>query len=176
MDPRNKTLRTVLLLLGVLATTGAFSQERREVPEYQVFGAPASVIDEQQIENLILEFKSAWADQDTERFIALHADDVEWINAYARMFRGAQPLSSFLERRLFPAFDSEVSKEEVRNMSAISRRYVGETTAVIHMYTDGTRGKSRVAGEAARRTHLHLVLEKQDEGWRIVHTAIMDAR
>ncbi len=172
----NKSLRTILLLLGLLLSTVTFSQERREIAEFKIFGIPASPADERQLEELIREFKSSWADQDTERFIALHSSDVEWINAYARMFRGIQPLSSFLERRLFPAYDSKVSKEEVRNMRVISTRYVGDSAAVVHMYTDGNRGDSRVDGESARRTHLHLVLEKQATEWRIVHTAIMDAR
>jgi hypothetical protein len=44
------------------------------------------------------------------------------------------------------------------------------------LYTDGQRGASRNAGEDRRRTHVHLVLERQDAGWKIVHTAIMDAR
>ena len=40
----------------------------------------------------------------------------------------------------------------------------------------GERGPSRNAGEEMRRTHLHLVLAELDAGWKIVHTAIMDAR
>ena len=61
-------------------------------------------------------------------------------------------------------------------MRAISVRYVGDDAAVVHMYTDGERGVSRNAGKKMRRTHIHLVLEKQQCDWKIVHTAIMDAR
>ena len=106
----------------------------------------------------------------------LHADDVEWINAYARLFQDAASLGEFIEQRLFPAFDSAVSQQEIANMRAISVRYVGDDAAVVHMYTDGERGVSRNAGKKMRRTHIHLVLEKQQCDWKIVHTAIMDAR
>ena len=34
----------------------------------------------------------------------------------------------------------------------------------------------RFIGDDARRSHLHLVLADTPEGWRIAHTAIMDAR
>ena len=172
----SRKLRALAPMLVILAATSVFSQERREIPEYRVFGTPSTTADEAQIDQLIGEYKAAWTDQDTARFITLHADDVEWINAYARMFRGTESLSSFLEDRLFPAFDSDVSKEEIRNMKAVSTRFIGDSAAVIHMYTDGHRGASRVAGEEFRRTHLHLVLAKQSTGWKIVHTAIMDAR
>jgi hypothetical protein len=46
----------------------------------------------------------------------------------------------------------------------------------VHLYTDGQRGESRNEGEQLRRTHIHLVLERKVRDWKIVHTAIMDAR
>ena len=61
-------------------------------------------------------------------------------------------------------------------MKTISIRYLGDDAAVVHLYTDGQRGPSRNEGEALRRTHLHLVLEKQSADWKVAHTAIMDAR
>lgn len=61
-------------------------------------------------------------------------------------------------------------------MRPISVRYLGDDAAVVHMYTESPRGTSRNAGEDLRRTHFHLVLGKQDSAWKIVHTAIMDAR
>jgi hypothetical protein len=61
-------------------------------------------------------------------------------------------------------------------MQTISIRYLGEDAAVVHMYTEGQRGASRNEGEEVRRTHLHLVLAKQTAAWKVVHTAIMDAR
>ncbi len=154
----------------------AAAQERREIPEFRTYGEPASAEDAVAIDSFIAQFKDAWGRQDTEALIALHADDVEWINAYARLFQGAEPLSDFLEQRLFPAFDPAVSKQEAANMKTISIRYLGEDAVIVHLYTDGKRGRSRNVGEDMRRTHLHLVVAKQKSAWKIVHTAIMDAR
>lgn len=142
----------------------------------RTYGQPASADQRAALEALIERYKTAWARQDTEALIALHAEDVEWINAYARLFQGAAPLAEFLENRLFPAFSPEVSKQEVANMRTISVRYLGGDAAVVHMYTEGTRGASRNENEDVRRTHIHLVLASDPAGWKIVHTAIMDAR
>jgi ketosteroid isomerase-like protein len=35
------------------------------------------------VEGLLEQYKDAWFRQDTDAFIALHAEDTEWINAYA---------------------------------------------------------------------------------------------
>jgi len=172
----NNHSRAFLLILGLLATTMTLSLERREIPEYQTFGVPASASYPAEVDALVDDLKSAWRDQDTARFVALHAEDVEWINAYGRMFRGSQPLADFLEHRLFPAFDAEVSRQEIDNMKAISTRFINENAAVVHLYTDGQRGASRAEGELLRRTHFHLVLHRTEAGWKIVHSAIMDAR
>lgn len=154
----------------------AISQERREIPAKLTLGVAVNQADEQAIDQVLVSYKAAWAEQDTKALMALHAPDTEWINAYARIFRGTVSLGEFLEDRLFPNFDADVSKREVGNMKTISRRYVGEGGAVIHMFTDGDRGAARNADEEWRRTHIHLVLERQDGNWLIVHTAIMDAR
>ena len=157
----------------MIVSLSATAQERREVPALRTFGEPASTADVDAIEALIAEYKSAWGREDADALMRLHADDVEWINAYARMFRGSEPLGNFLRERLFPAFDAAVSREEASNMKLVSTRYVGSDAAVVHMYTDGAR---LPAGERGRRrTHLHLVLERRGESWKIVHTAIMDA-
>lgn len=74
-----------------------------------------------------------------------------------------------------PGFDPEVSAAEAANMRLISLRYIGETGAVVHTYTEGQRGPSRNENETLRRTHIHRVLEKR-ANWLIVHTAVMDAR
>jgi uncharacterized protein (TIGR02246 family) len=176
MGSRLPLLPGIFALVSVaLPSSSLHAQERREVPPATVHGSPVSVGDAQDIQQLVDDFRAAWSRQDTEALMALHSDDVEWINAYARMFQGAQSLAQFLENRLFPNFPPEVSRGEAANMQLISTRYM-ENAAVIHMYTDGERGDSRNAGEDMRRTHLHLVLERQSAGWRIVHTAIMDAR
>jgi uncharacterized protein (TIGR02246 family) len=166
----------LVLTMMSLAATSVTAQERREVPEFRTYGTAASPAAARDIDALIESYKSAWSRQDADALVELHADDVEWINAYARMFQGAEPLRLFLKDRLFPAFDPSVSRQEVANMKTISIRYLGDDAAVVHLYTDGQRGPSRNEGEALRRTHLHLVLEKQSAGWKVAHTAIMDAR
>lgn len=165
----------VVASLAAACTFSAHAQERRQIPELRTFGKPAAE-DEAAVDALIRQFKDAWGRQDSQALLALHAEDVEWINAYARIIRGAEPLTRFFAERLFPGFDSAVSKQEAANMKTISVRYLGDDAAVVHMYTDGNRGRSRDANENSRRTHLHLVLEQQGSTWRIVHTAIMDAR
>ena len=166
----------LVLTMMSFVTTSVSAQERREVPEFRTYGTPSSQTAARDIDAFIESYKSAWGGQDTDALVALHAEDVEWINAYARMFQGAEPLRTFLKERLFPAFDPAVSRQEVANMKTISIRYMGDDAAVVHLYTDGQRGPSRNEGETRRRTHLHLVLEKQSAGWKVAHTAIMDAR
>lgn len=162
--------------LTLLGAPHVWAQERREVPEFRTYGEPASVADKAAVDGFIQSFKDAWARQDAVAIEALHASDTEWINAYARLIRGAEPLGKFLKERLFPAFDPAVSRQEVANMRTISIRFLGAEAAVVHLYTEGRRGESRNSGEAVRRTHMHLVLEQSASGWKIVHTAIMDAR
>ena len=172
-----RTARSLLAtLIVVVAAAPSAGQERREVPPARTYGEPASSDDQTAIQALVERYKDAWSRQDTAAFVALHTEDTEWINAYARIFRGTAALADFIENRLFPAFDSDVSRQEIANMRMISTRYLGDDAAVVHMYTEGQRGASRNAGENVRRTHLHLVLAKQDGVWRIVHTVIMDAR
>lgn len=160
----------------LVAAVPAAAQERREIPPPATFGQPARAADAAAVDSLLSRYRRAWSQQDAAALAALHADDTEWINAYARMFRGAEALRHFLEHRLFPAFDSSVSRAEMANLRVISRRYVGDDAVVLHLYTEGDRGAPRNAGEESRRTHMHLVLGRQAERWRVVHTAIMDAR
>lgn len=172
----SKCMAALVLCFAVIGSAGVLAQERREIPAFRSYGKPASAEDKRAVDELIRNFKDAWGRQDTAKLIALHADDVEWINAYARLIQGAEPLGRFLGERLFPAFDPKVSQQEASSMKVISRRFMGDDAAVVHLYTDGQRGPSRNANEQTRRTHLHLVIERQESGWRIVHTAIMDAR
>lgn len=152
------------------------AQERRDVPAFRTLGEPASAADAKAVAGVLDAFREAWGAQDVDAIMALHAEDLEWINAYARMFQNAADLERFLADRMFPNFDPAVSRQEVENMKLVSIRYVGDDAAVIHAYTDGNRGPSRNAGETVRRTHMHFVLESRPEGWRIVHEVIMDAR
>jgi uncharacterized protein (TIGR02246 family) len=171
------TLRWIAATLLFLPLTfPAMSQERRDVPAFRTYGESASAQDGTAVQRLVEQYKDAWGRQDTEALIALHAEDTEWINAYARMFQGATRLADFLEKRLFPAFGPNTSQQEAANMRTISIRYLGDDAAVVHMYTEGERGVPRNEGERLRRTHFHLVLGKQQDAWKVVHTAIMDPR
>lgn len=176
-------LRVTFIATGILMIATSYAAERREVPEFAEFGNPADST-RMEVHSLVDTFKSTWAAQDTDNHLKLFADDSEWINAYARMFRGTEELGVFLRERLFPNFASAVSQEEIRNARLVSIRYLNDDAAVIHMVTDGSRGPSTIEGELLRRTHIHIVAERigpetgqrTDSGWQIVHTAIMDAR
>lgn len=173
---KSSSVAAVFLCVAIGGAISALAQERRQIPEFRTYGRPASSADEKALDVLVRDFKEAWGRQDTAALIALHADDVEWTNAFARIIQGAQPLGQFLEQRMFPGFDAAVSRQEAANMKIISSRFIGSDAAVVHLYTDGQRGSSRNENDQTRRTHLHLVLERKETGWRIVHTAIMDAR
>ncbi|WP_375207603.1 DUF4440 domain-containing protein [Hyphococcus sp.] len=165
-----------LFALSMFVAPSALAQERRQVPDAMVFGAPASPADGEALEVAFRAYKKAWGTEDTMALMALHTADTEWINAYARMFRGTETLAEFLEERLFPEFSPETSKREAENMALISTRYIGDDAAVLHLYTDGDRGPSVSDVSELRRTHIHLVWEKRDSAWKVAHTAIMDAR
>lgn len=166
-----------LLIVGLfLFLQPAFADQRLQVPDYQEFGAPASKADAIAVNQLLANFKKAWGEQDTAALMTLYADDIEWINAYARMFRGHEHLSLFLENVLFPRFHESVSKKEIANMKPISLRYLGGDVAVFHGYTDGNRGKSTIKGRKYRRTHFHFVMHKREGQWLFVHKTISDAR
>ncbi|MBO6728659.1 MAG: DUF4440 domain-containing protein [Maricaulis sp.] len=170
---------TKLLPLAFLAISHiapADAQERREIPDYRETGFEQNAALSAELDDFLAAYTAAWGAQDTDSFIALHHEDTEWINAYARMFQSDESLAVFLEERLFPAFAAQVSRTEVANMRRVSTRLIGDDVAVLHLYTDGNRGQSRNAGETARRTHFHLVLSRSDGMWKVEHTAIMDAR
>ena len=173
---RSTKYLTALFLLTLLANGSVIAAERREVAPFTVFGTPQSSSQREAVENLLDAFKETWATQNVQAHLELFATDAEWVNAYARMFRGKNELEVFLRDQLFPAFDSRVSQEEIRNAKLISIRYLGNDAAVLHLYTDGSRGESTIPGRDLRRTHIHLVFAQMDMQWMIVHTAIMDAR
>lgn len=164
----------VAMTVAGWAGTG-LAQERREVPAFQRVGV-ATEEDKAAVDALLADFRQAWAAQDAKAVAALHSPDTEWINAYARLLRGNEALGGFLQKRLFPAFPPGVAAAEIASMKPISIRFLGTGAAVVHVFTEGDRGPSRVEGEALRRTHMHFVLEKREGRWLIVHTAIMDAR
>ena len=169
----------ILPLMAVIAFAGAASagaQERREIPEYRTYGEAASPAHRDEVAALLDAYREAWAAQDAEALMAIHAPDAEWINAYARIFQHTQPPRAPPQPRLFPAFPPALSRQDVATTPLISIRYVGDDAVIAHYFTDGNRGASRNDGEAMRRTHFHFVMERRAEGWRIVHTVIMEAR
>lgn len=175
MHPTHKIKHLLSLLLLTCATLTVTAQERRDVPAYQVHGhASSQQLDE--IDDFLNHYKTAWSQQDTASLMQLHLQNSEWINAYARIFQDKDHLAQFLDERLFPNFKAQVSIQEMGNLKRISTRLLGDDVAVLHMYTDADRGASRNAGEAHRRTHIHLVLQHSKQGWQVAHTAIMDAR
>ena len=168
-------LMLCLAVAAPLLFSPLHAQERREVPAFKVFGTPARPADAAAIDALLQAYDVAWRNQDAAALMRLHAHDVEWINAYARMFRGTPELGEFLEKRLFPAMAQSVSIGEIERMKPISIRYMGDAV-VAHFYTESGRGASRNDAEALRRTHVHLVMARQGKEWKIVHCAVMDAR
>jgi len=174
---KNPVTVTAIALCALIASSPmAQAQERREIPAYREVGLAENTAARRALAAWFDAFRDAWAREDSAGLAALHTADTEWINAYARLFQDAESLEQFLEDRLFPQFDPQVSATEAANMQLISMRLLGDDAAVIHVYTDGNRGLSRNSGETARRTHIHLVLTLTEDGWKAAHTAIMDAR
>ena len=173
----NRQLTRIALALTLPALAfNVQAQERREIPDYREVNIDSGSADRAELLTFLQAYQNAWSAEDTDAFIALHTTDTEWINAYARMFSDADTLARFLETRLFPAFKPGVSRMEAENMQLISMRMIGADAAVLHLFTDGNRGPSAIAGRALRRTHFHLVLSRDSDGWKVAHTAIMDAR
>lgn len=137
--PNTFSMIALAIALPMLATE-AQAQERRQIPAYREIGVEAGSDQRQALLDFLRSYRDAWSEENTDAFIALHTDDTEWINAYARMFTDAPSLADFLENRLFPAFGPGVSRTEAENMEMISMRALGDDTAVLHLYTDGNRG------------------------------------
>jgi uncharacterized protein (TIGR02246 family) len=167
---------SALLFALALCAGPAAAQERREIPEFRVFGQPESQTDAAAVDALIAAYIDAWGREDAGALAALHADDIEWINAYARIFRGREPLRAFMAERMFPAFDPDVSRREAEAMEILSIRYLGDDAAVVHVWAGSGRGAARDESGAERRVHVHFVLEERDGRWQVAHVAIMDAR
>jgi ketosteroid isomerase-like protein len=164
------------LSLTALVLPAAEAQERRDIPEYREVGLAQGGQAQAELRAFAAAYRAAWRAEDTQALMAMHVADTEWINAYARLFQDRDSLALFLEHRLFPNFDASVSETEGANMTLIPIRLMGDDAAVLHLYTDGNRGPSVIEGRDLRRTHLHLVLERDENGWKVAHTAIMDAR
>ena len=161
--------------LAVL-TPSSHAQERRDIPDYREINIEPGSNVHRELHAFLDAYGEAWASEDVTALMALHADDTEWTNAFARIFTTSDALGVFLETRLFPAFGPGVSRREAENMTLISLRRISETAAVAHLYTNSDRGPSAIEGQALRRTHFHLVLVRESDGWKVAHTVIMDAR
>ncbi|MEL6362897.1 MAG: DUF4440 domain-containing protein [Pseudomonadota bacterium] len=184
LSTRNTTFKksvcTLSIFLAVASAPLAHAQERWSTPSYEVFGEAPSPGDEAAINDLLEAFKAAWRSEDGGRLAALHTDDVEWTNAFARIIRTSAALEDFTSGRMFPGFASETSEAEIENMELVSLRFVGNEAAVVHFYTDSPRGVN-VETQRLRRVHMHFVLAKQSgDGtgpvWKIAHAVFMDAR
>jgi hypothetical protein len=167
-------LAAAMIVAAILPASAAGAQERGVVPDFKAFACDPGAIE--RLDVWVDQFRSAWASQDAGRVASLHVSDTEWINAYGRQFQSASELHVFLERRLFPAFDPAIAREEAEALRRVSYRCLGDDAAVVHLYAEGRRGPSRNQGEDLRRTHTHMVLSFTEEGYRIVHTAVMDVR
>ena len=174
---RNLFLKGYLGLIALCAPISLAAQERWAIPEYRVVGAAASEADARALEALLEAYRSAWSAQDAEALAALHTSDTEWTNAFARIIQNREALETFLGERMFPGFSREVSEGEARSLTPISLRFLGDDTAIWHIYAESRRNGGRDDPSAARRVHFHFVVAKgSDDTWRIAHTAIFDAR
>jgi len=166
-------MKSALALFILLAAAWA-SANYYPNPNYQVFGEPHTETDKKDIDQLIEKFRQAWAQQDAKGVAALHATDVEWINAFGRTFRGSEQLEEFLAQRLFPEFESEVWQRAMSSYKPISRRYIGSHAAVINAQTQS--GPGSAVGPGGRRVSFTFVLQKNAGRWEIAHQAIADIR
>ncbi|HSJ15678.1 MAG TPA: SgcJ/EcaC family oxidoreductase [Longimicrobiales bacterium] len=172
--------RLLCTTLVCLLATPAFAQENpppgssSTLPEYEVFGEPASPEDAAAIMALMRRFSQARAAGDAEATAAAFADDVEWTNAFGDVVRGSDNLQTFLAW-LFARDVEMTTAREVMEYRPVSLRYLGEDVAIVHGMTLSTRGEAR-SGEGPRRVHLTFVLARQGGEWKIVYQMIMDAR
>ncbi|MEO1013958.1 MAG: SgcJ/EcaC family oxidoreductase [Pseudomonadota bacterium] len=177
MKKNHTSQLAILSLLALLFPLSVAAQERGALPPFETFGEAASRSDSEALDALLNDYRDAWGRQDAAALAALHAEDVEWTNAFVRIIRGREGLESFLGGRMFPGFPAEVSAAEAASLRPVSLRYLGDDAAVWHIFAESRRNGGRDDPDAARRVHFHLVLEKADDGvWRIAHTAIFDAR
>jgi len=187
-----------IVAISLLNMATAWAQEPSEegyapLPEYRVFGEPATESDGEAIETLMGRFSRAWGNQDVDGALAAYADDAEWTNAFGDVRRGhAEMRAQFAD--LFERFESgpepsgederpagsesdaeEVGAEPTMKRGPISLRYIGSDAAVLHYYVESDWGVNR-DGSGVRRVYMTYVLEKREGEWLIVHHMIMDAR
>ena len=158
-----------ILLVSLLA-----SAEYYPALKYHVSGHPAVESDKAAIDKLMDDFWSAWSVQNAKAVSNVHSEDAEWTNAFGRSFRGAKEIEVFLNDKLFPMFDKEVSIKEAAAFQPISRRYIGSSSAVIYGRIESDRGSS--VGSTNRKIAFTFVLEKLHGDWKIANQIITDLR
>ena len=97
----------------------ALAQERWEIPPQKTYGTAATEQDAASVAALVDDFRASWGKEDVDALMALHASDTEWINAFARIWRGSDDLGAFLRDRLFANFPEPVSRREAMDMNVI---------------------------------------------------------
>ena len=162
-------IHRILITLILVIPLNLAAQERREIPSFIELGS-ASDDSRDSLTTSVATYSEAWHSLDDAALIQLHSKDTEWMNAYARIIRGRAPLGDFISNKLFPDFRARGVTSNL-SLQQISLRYLNDTTAISHLYTD-----FEIGGGAPRRTHFHLVWKKSEDVWLIEHTAIMDAR
>ena len=171
-----------LIYLGADEIT--VEEDFASLPEYRVFGTPATPSDEAAIFETMQRFGAAWGSQDVDAAVSTYTEDVEWTNAFADVYRGRDELQGQFSQ-LFERFESDPDPADQEDdgdsrppmkRGMVSLRYIGDDAAVVHSYTESDWGTNR-DGSDLRRVHITFVLEKQADGqWLIAHQMIMDAR
>jgi uncharacterized protein (TIGR02246 family) len=157
----------------LLCTSQASAQDFYSLPDYQEFGQPDSVTDDQELDAFIAEFLQAWRTQDAQGLAALHAPDVEWINAFGRTFRGRENLQQFLAHVLFPNFSPEEWQAAIDSYRPVSRHFLGD---VVVMNSQIHSSPGSAMGGNQRRTSFNFLLVKRAGQWQIAQQVISDIR
>lgn len=172
--PKQAGLIKLVLGVSLLLVSLITSAEYYPPLKYQVSGHPAVKSDKAAIDKLIGDFWTAWSTQDAKGVANAHSANAEWTNAFGRSFRGSKELETFLNDKLFPMFDKNVSVKEASTYQPISRRYIGSSGAVLYGRIESDRGSS--AGSTNRKIGFTFVLEKLNGEWKIANQIITDLR
>lgn len=167
-------MKYILITVYIYLLTGfASAQDFYPRPEYRQFGSPVMQEHAEELDVFIQEFLRAWRSQDAQAVAAMHTQDVEWINAFGRAFRGREDLQKFLETVLFPNFSAEQWEQGMASYEPVSRHYLGNIV-VINSQLRSSPG-SAVQGNQ-RRVSLNFVLVKEAGRWEIAQQIISDIR
>ena len=130
--------------------------------------------DEAAVGEVLLAQGSAFRELNADHLANVYADDADFTNAFGTSVHGGEKIVAYL-RDLF-ANPNFASGKPVRPPDA-SIRFVGDDVAVVKTYIE-REGQQTSEGEkmAVRRNHSLKVLERQDDGWRVVSELYMDAR